>query len=71
MKEANFYNAIESGLSHLPIITFAYSHLGVALFVSFIINLFVVCVFAATFYGKTDPNDIMLRNAGPFSFSHF
>lgn len=50
LKEANFYNSIES---------------SVALLVSFIINLFVVSVFAKTFYVQgIDVGDIGLHNAG-------
>eukprot|EP01127_Copromyxa_protea_P007473 TRINITY_DN1737_c0_g1_i1.p1 TRINITY_DN1737_c0_g1~~TRINITY_DN1737_c0_g1_i1.p1 ORF type:complete len:555 (-),score=95.00 TRINITY_DN1737_c0_g1_i1:262-1899(-) len=47
IREANFYNAIES---------------TVALAISFIINLFVVCVFAALFFGK-DVGPIGLSNS--------
>ncbi|XP_072019853.1 natural resistance-associated macrophage protein 2-like isoform X3 [Amphiura filiformis] len=46
VKEANMYYAIES---------------SIALFISFLINLFVVAVFAAAFFGKDDPS---LINAG-------
>ncbi|XP_033099615.1 metal transporter nramp1 homolog [Anneissia japonica] len=46
VKEGNMYYAIES---------------GIALFVSFLINLFVVTVFAHAFYQKADPS---LANAG-------
>ncbi|XP_070535761.1 natural resistance-associated macrophage protein 2-like [Ptychodera flava] len=46
VKEANMYYAIES---------------AIALFVSFIINLFVVAVFAEAFYNREDPS---LRAAG-------
>eukprot|EP01129_Flabellula_baltica_P014949 TRINITY_DN7335_c0_g1_i1.p1 TRINITY_DN7335_c0_g1~~TRINITY_DN7335_c0_g1_i1.p1 ORF type:complete len:500 (-),score=85.26 TRINITY_DN7335_c0_g1_i1:104-1603(-) len=50
VKEANFYNALES---------------GIALFVSFIINAFVVSVFAQTFWTESSPaSDIGLQNAG-------
>jgi natural resistance-associated macrophage protein len=49
VKEANFYYAIES---------------CIALFVSFVVNLFVVSVFAAGFYGSDDAGDIGLSQAG-------
>ena len=48
VSEANLYNAIESSGS---------------LAVSFIINLFVVCVFAAGFFNKDGAGDIGLGNA--------
>ena len=38
-KEAIFYNSVES---------------SIALFCSFIVNMFVVCVFAASFYPNTN-----------------
>jgi len=47
--EANFYNSFESGL---------------ALFVSFLVNMFVVSVFSASFYPAHKNGDIGLRTAG-------
>jgi len=47
--EANFYNSLES---------------GVALFVSFLVNMFVVSVFAASFYPGEKNEAIGLESAG-------
>jgi Mn2+/Fe2+ NRAMP family transporter len=47
--EANLYNTIESSLS---------------LLLSYFINMFVVCVFAAGFFGTPDADSIGLREAG-------
>eukprot|EP00128_Syssomonas_multiformis_P005485 Colp12_sorted_trinity150504_noHs@33924 len=49
IKEANLYYAVES---------------AIALLISFIINLFVVSVFAAAFFGVPDADNISLQNAG-------
>ena len=49
VRESNFYNAIESSGS---------------LFISFIINAFVVSVFAAGFFGTPGADDIGLEQAG-------
>eukprot|EP00762_Andalucia_godoyi_P000251 ANDGO_03213.mRNA.1 Metal transporter nramp1 homolog len=49
VRSAIFYNTIESTIS---------------LFVSFVINLFVVAVFAEAFYGSDDADAIGLQNAG-------
>jgi len=51
LKEANKYFAIES---------------AIALLLSFIINLFVVSVFAVGFYGTPEADDIGLHNAGEY-----
>eukprot|EP00049_Salpingoeca_infusionum_P019078 m.360086 g.360086 ORF g.360086 m.360086 type:complete len:552 (-) comp18868_c0_seq1:168-1823(-) len=51
VSEANKYNAIES---------------TIALGVSFVINLFVVSVFAEAFYGRPDAQDIDLFTSGQF-----
>eukprot|EP01137_Pigoraptor_chileana_P031561 Opistho-2@19556 len=50
VKEANYYYRIET---------------AIALGIAFVINLFVVSVFADSFYGKDDPNtDFDISNAG-------
>ena len=49
VKEGNFYFTLESGIT---------------LFVSFIINLFIIAVFAKGFYQTHNANDIGLSNAG-------
>eukprot|EP01147_Barroeca_monosierra_P000888 gene889-4153_t len=54
--EANKYNAIES---------------GIALFVSFIINVFVVSVFAKAFFGTAHAEDIDLVSSGTYISEHF
>lgn len=51
VKEANKYYAVES---------------SIALLVSFVINMFVVCVFAEGFYNTHHAKDIGLHNAGDY-----
>jgi NRAMP (natural resistance-associated macrophage protein)-like metal ion transporter len=51
VREANKYYSIES---------------SIALLISFIINMFVVCVFAEGFFGTSDASDIGLHNAGDY-----
>ncbi|ESO86784.1 hypothetical protein LOTGIDRAFT_128586, partial [Lottia gigantea] len=56
IKEANLYYSIES---------------AIALFLSFLINLFVVATFAAAFSDKSDADDASLRNAGDWIYDKY
>lgn len=56
ISQANKYNAIES---------------GIALFVSFLINVFVVTVFAEAFYGTPNASDVDLQSSGKYLAEHF
>ena len=54
--EANYYFLIES---------------GIALLISFFINLFVVCVFAYGFHGTENEDNIGLKDAGDYLKNQF